>query len=44
MHGEEEQHFYISYAKLTHCTKINKWFRNVKLYIEKDNKIRLIFG
>lgn len=24
MLGEKKQHFYISYAMLTHCTKINK--------------------
>lgn len=44
MHGEEKQHFCICYAMLIHCTKINKRFRNVNLYIQEDDKMRIILG
>lgn len=40
----EKEHFYISYAVLMHCTKIDKWFRNVNLYIQEDDKMRIIFS
>lgn len=40
----EKEHLYISYAVLMHCTKIDKWFRNVNLYIQEDDKMRIIFS
>lgn len=40
----EKEHFYISYAVLMHCTKIDKWFRDLNLYIQEDDKIRIIFS